>query len=260
MSEFHVTYPPSPVGRDFVVGDLHGHLDLLQDRMRQVDFDGERDRCFSVGDLIDRGPKPVECLLLARQPWFFPVRGNHEQMMLDAVLTQTMDLWYANGGVWFAESSPEVWPELQEVARSLPFAITIEHRSGQTIGLCHAESPVANWADIEQVEDDDSAIQEMIWGRMRIMTGDCSAVAGVSWVISGHTPRQRMSVLGNSVFIDTGAFYSGNLTLLNLEEFLATRVEARLAGDTRSGRSDTVNMKGRYQFQAPISNTRLLPQ
>ena len=225
MSAFHVNYPPNRVGRDFVVGDLHGHLDLLEDQLCKVDFDGERDRCFSVGDLIDRGHKPVECLLLALRPWFFPVRGNHEQMMLEAVPTQSMDLWFANGGGWFAETSCEAWPELLEIARSLPFALTIEHCSGQTVGICHAESPVADWGDIEQVEDDDSAIQEMIWGRMRIVTGDSSAVAGVSWVISGHTPLHSMSVLGNSVFIDTGAFYSGNLTLLNLDDFLATREE-----------------------------------
>ena len=222
MSAFHVNYPPNRVGRDFVVGDLHGHLDLLEDRLRKVDFDVDRDRCFSVGDLIDRGPEPVGCLLLAQRPWFFPVRGNHEQMMLDAVFTQSMGLWYTNGGEWFADSSRKAWPKLQEVAHGLPFAITIEHKSGQTIGICHAESPVADWSDIEKVEGDDYATQEMIWRRRRIMQGDCSEVAGVSWVISGHTPRQRMTVLGNSVFIDTGAFFSGNLTLLNLDEFLST--------------------------------------
>ncbi len=115
MRGFHVNYPPNPVGRDFVVGDLHGHFDLLEDRLRQVEFDGARDRCFSVGDLIDRGPKPVDCLLLARRPWFFPVRGNHEQMMLDAILSQTMDLWFANGGGWFAETSCEAWPNCAEL-------------------------------------------------------------------------------------------------------------------------------------------------
>ena len=225
MSVFHVHYPPNRIGRDFVVGDLHGHLDLLEDQLQKVDFDAERNRCFSVGDLIDRGPESVECLMLALRPWFFPIRGNHEQMMLDALASQSkksMQLWFSNGGEWYEESSNEDWPQLQEIARSLPFALTIEHSSGLTIGLCHAESPVTDWGDIAKVEGDSSATDDMIWGRRRVFAGKCSPVAGVSWVISGHTPLDEMTVLGNSVFIDTGAFFSGNLTLLNLDEFLST--------------------------------------
>jgi serine/threonine protein phosphatase 1 len=66
-------------GRDFVVGDIHGWLEPLQAELDAVCFDPAVDRLFSVGDLIDRGPDSEQCLLLTREPWFFAVRGNHEQ-------------------------------------------------------------------------------------------------------------------------------------------------------------------------------------
>ncbi|MDE9571066.1 metallophosphoesterase, partial [Xenorhabdus bovienii] len=66
--------------RIFVVGDLHGCYQLLMDRLQQIDFDYENDLLISVGDLIDRGDRNVECLDLITQSWFRAVRGNHEQM------------------------------------------------------------------------------------------------------------------------------------------------------------------------------------
>lgn len=70
-------------GRDFVVGDLHGHRSLFDGELARVGFDPAQDRVFSVGDLIDRGPESLETLALLGQPWFFAVLGNHELMLLN---------------------------------------------------------------------------------------------------------------------------------------------------------------------------------
>ncbi len=69
----------------WVVGDLHGCYTNLMNRLDAVGFDPAQDLLVSVGDLIDRGTENVECLDLINQPWFRAVRGNHEQMMLDAI-------------------------------------------------------------------------------------------------------------------------------------------------------------------------------
>ena len=66
-------------GRDFVLGDLHGCLELLQIEMIKVGFNEETDRIFSVGDLVDRGPDSLKCLELVFEPWFHSVLGNHEE-------------------------------------------------------------------------------------------------------------------------------------------------------------------------------------
>ena len=71
-------------GRDFVVGDIHGMFPALRELLARAGFDEECDRLFSVGDLIDRGPRSREALEWLAQPWFHAVRGNHEQLLLDS--------------------------------------------------------------------------------------------------------------------------------------------------------------------------------
>lgn len=48
--------PTNHAGRDFVVVDLHGCLDQLEALLKAIGFDPARDRLFSVGNLVDRGP------------------------------------------------------------------------------------------------------------------------------------------------------------------------------------------------------------
>ena len=49
-------------GRDWVVGDVHGCFTTLREALLAIDFEHGRDRLFSVGDLIDRGPNSIEAL------------------------------------------------------------------------------------------------------------------------------------------------------------------------------------------------------
>ena len=82
MTTFHQHLPANTVGRDFIVGDLHGCLDLLHAELARLQFEPAKDRLFSVGDLADRGPDSMGCLRLLREPWFHAVRGNHEDMLI----------------------------------------------------------------------------------------------------------------------------------------------------------------------------------
>jgi serine/threonine protein phosphatase 1 len=75
--------PANTRGRDFVVGDLHGHRTLLERELARCGFNAATDRVFSVGDLIDRGPDSLATLELLAEPWFHAVLGNHELMLLN---------------------------------------------------------------------------------------------------------------------------------------------------------------------------------
>ncbi|MGC9216946.1 metallophosphoesterase [Acidithiobacillus sp.] len=77
-----IAHPANLQGRDFIVGDLHGHPDVLRRLMDHVGFDYDMDRLFSVGDLVDRGPNSAGALDLLEAPWFYPVLGNHDAMLL----------------------------------------------------------------------------------------------------------------------------------------------------------------------------------
>lgn len=81
MSEIVKKLSSNVEGRDFIVGDLHGCYDELLNLLSVVSFNVEKDRLISTGDLIDRGPKPVECLELLNQKWFYSVKGNHESLI-----------------------------------------------------------------------------------------------------------------------------------------------------------------------------------
>lgn len=93
-----------PEGLAFFVGDIHGQYDLLMESLNEAGFEPEKGHVlYSVGDLIDRGPQNMECLKLLDEPWFFAVRGNHEDFMIRTVIENSEDaenMWAFNGGQW----------------------------------------------------------------------------------------------------------------------------------------------------------------
>ena len=78
-------------GRDFIVGDLHGCRAMLDTLLEHVVFDVQKDRLFSTGDLVDRGPDSEGCLALMKQPWFYPVLGNHDAMLMAWITGKSRD-------------------------------------------------------------------------------------------------------------------------------------------------------------------------
>jgi len=96
------------LGRDFVVGDIHGHIDLFHEELSREGFDPIKDRVFSVGDLIDRGPDSLACLDLLNEPWFHAVRGNHEQMMIEWATGEGFPDWKSEFGDWLEGLSANV--------------------------------------------------------------------------------------------------------------------------------------------------------
>ena len=67
-------YTINTKGTDYVVGDIHGHFTLLQNTLKELGFSEEKDRLFSVGDLVDRGEESHLALEWLDKPWFYPVR------------------------------------------------------------------------------------------------------------------------------------------------------------------------------------------
>ena len=56
----HIEIPLSENKRHFVVGDIHGRYDTFINLLEEINYDETTDMIYSVGDLIDRGPKVVE--------------------------------------------------------------------------------------------------------------------------------------------------------------------------------------------------------
>lgn len=205
-------------GNDYVVGDLHGCFDLLEEKMYEIGFDKDVDRLFSVGDLVDRGTKNLECLRLIDADWFYAVQGNHEDMMLKALLDRkNIDHWLMNGGDWYMRLTKQQSDEVVELCKiireTMPYSIIVETNEGD-VGICHAQPPSEDWDDA--INPDSRDIQVMLWARTWIESGDADPVKGVSKTFHGHTPKDEPLILGNTSFIDTGAVFTGKLTIMQI--------------------------------------------
>lgn len=223
--------PANVAGRDFVIGDIHGCFDEFHTLLKAVEFNPLTDRMISVGDLIDRGPHSMMCIDLVYEPWFYAVRGNHEQLMIDTILNHDMnakDTWLYNGGVWSA-SHPQY--ELRDAATrldQLPLVITVGE--GETrFNVVHAElistrrysyafyapgeadslvtdQTIDNWG----FSDDDET--GMIWGRT-IINGveyrkfKYQDATNLSTTFVGHTPCKEVKRVERQVYLDTAAVY-----------------------------------------------------
>lgn len=136
---------PNGAGRDFVVGDLHGHRALLEGELLRLRFDVRRDRLFSVGDLVDRGPDSMATLALLEEPWFHAVIGNHELMLLNYLgfygSRQHGRRSFANGvGAWVVAAQARHRERLHRLAEQVALLPLARHVSGtQPFNVLHGD-------------------------------------------------------------------------------------------------------------------------
>lgn len=241
--------PANRLGRDFVVGDLHGCPTPLYRLLHKVKFDHETDRLISVGDLIDRGPSSVDTLRLLRQPWFYAVIGNHEAMLQSYLGTahwkehRGPDFLH-NGGNWILGVPPhsDVIPEIRELVSWLPLVIEVGEGAAR-YRVVHAEIPSRVLSDGEIAEPDLVWCRDsVVWSRSAVSQAakHLSAVKGFrladagqhsvesTLTISGHSVVDRPVYFRNQLFIDTGSYYrcgehepTVGLTMVNPSQFKA---------------------------------------
>ena len=66
--------------KKFVIGDIHSHYNKMMELFEIINFDFENDTLISLGDLIDRGPNPIEVIeTLMKVNNFIHILGNHDE-------------------------------------------------------------------------------------------------------------------------------------------------------------------------------------
>ncbi|MBU2741858.1 metallophosphoesterase [Acidithiobacillus albertensis] len=216
-----VRHAANTQGRDFIVGDLHGCAGYLDTLLRYVGFDPSTDRLFSVGDLTDRGPDSPAVLDWLREPWFLPVLGNHDAMLMAVLMDQLETVsdvkemspvdrvrievyggsFFSNGGKWllpFLQGSAHLdtlagWLDL---LRGMPLIRVVGADSPSRFHVAHAEllGGDADWCDqtLDQSDAEENPLWESphnIWGFD--MTGD-----GLDHVLWGRELRARVAENG----------------------------------------------------------------
>ena len=230
-----VVKPPQlPEGiRIYAVGDIHGRADLLKEKFAVIDADIARNpigRPIEVflGDYIDRGPQSAHTLDLLIERGLHRetvlLKGNHEAFLLEVLRDPAkLEDWRQFGGLQTLMSygiQPMLNPDSAERA-DLIRALT-EVMPNHHLKLLESLKPSFVCGDFffvhagvrpgiplrEQQEND------LLWIRNEFLDSDENFG---KFIVHGHTPVQKPDVRPNRINIDTGAYATGNLTLLTIQ-------------------------------------------
>lgn len=201
-------------GRDFCVGDIHGSYVRLAAFMDKLKFDPTKDRLFSTGDLCDRGPDSPDVIDWLCQPWFHPVLGNHDRMLIDAYDAPypNEEALYINGGIWWAALTPEEKAEYYWEFMALPMMIEVMV-GGRKFGIIHANALYNDWEETKKVVKDRHSHEGnfVIWDRTRHYGERVGYVKGVDQLLVGHNVVPEAQWEKNVINLDTGGVFFGKI-------------------------------------------------
>lgn len=212
-----------PADSFIVVGDIHGCLKSLEALMRELEPHADRTHVF-LGDYIDRGPDSygvVEYLLeFSRGHDCVFLRGNHEQMLIDALMegdAESWAHWLHNGGTLTMDSYRRHGLSPMEARGHADFYVSTEMYF-DTPGYLFVHGGVNPFLSVERnLAATDP--YEFLWERRHL---DMDAPKWEKTVVFGHTPMQKPLLRPPMVGLDTGCVFAdrgyGKLSALLLPE------------------------------------------
>jgi serine/threonine protein phosphatase 1 len=219
--------------RIYAIGDIHGRSDLLQNRLTQIEADCEahpypRSIIVFLGDYIDRGPaskQVIDLLIECKQKTeSIFLKGNHEtfeQRFLND--PNTLDEWRSCGGLETLVSyglNPPLNPDATErtkLAHELADAMGEEHLEfikSLELSFCCGDflfvhAGIRPGIPLHKQKEDD-----LLWIRDEFLT---YARPFEKFVVHGHTPVRALDIRNNRANLDTGAFATGHLACVAIE-------------------------------------------
>lgn len=230
------------------MSDIHGQYDLFLQMLEKINF-SDKDTLYILGDIIDRGPQPLEIYdYIKDKENIILLLGNHEEMF-NNYYSETIQrtpwhtrnddyrLWIANGGkttetAFLARPSDEQ-EEIKNYLANLPYYKIVEVNDKKYI-LSHARPIIRKNSSEELSEEDlreyiEQQLQENIKDRTIVWGRDFSKYRMNNGyrIIHGHTPVQY--IFGNDVItaysfgevidIDCGCAIPSTLACLRLDDF-----------------------------------------
>lgn len=166
-----------------IISDSHGNLSALDAVLADLELNGPLDEVLMGGDVAYGGPFPRECIDRVIERGYRTVRGNTDQMIIDA----------ASG----TEDPHARWVTQQLEQRhlafleGLPVKIEVDVGEGRRLGLVHATP----WSIYESVVPDmeDEAFERML------------ADAGTDALAYGHIHLQHQRNLAQGMVVAVGS-------------------------------------------------------
>jgi len=199
--------------RLFAIGDIHGCLHELDELLAEIKPTKD-DTLLTLGDIIDRGPDSkgvIQRLLqLKTKTNLLMLRGNHEQLMLDARFDEVAYVtWMHNGGM--------------EMLRSYSPSATLLDIPLEHIAFLE-KPPLFYWETSTHIfvhggldPHTDLPLQSkdtMLWSRFAHPAPHKTGKI----MVCGHTPQisGRPNHQGHAICLDTATFTGGPLTALEV--------------------------------------------
>jgi serine/threonine protein phosphatase 1 len=220
-------------GTVYVIGDVHGRLDLLLGLEALIFEDAKNSEneklIIYIGDMIDRGPDSAGVLTHIRGPvptnfLRLALLGNHEHMLLRFVQDTNEDMWLNFGGretlMSYGVGAKETFdakPGTTDMRILLQKAIPRDHLNflhslPQAIKLKHFILTHAG-GDPEKSFADQTK-RDMVWG----VRGFLKTKADYGQeMVHGHFIVDEVRRADGKIAIDTGAYTSGRLSAVKLE-------------------------------------------
>ena len=219
--------------RLLAIGDIHGHLTAL-DKLLESVAPTESDTLIFLGDYVDKGPNVAQTIerlveLASTQNWIF-LRGNHDQMFLDACLDSSqVGIWETLAGEAPLRSYGKGCT--QSLLELVPDA-HIDFLQNRCQNFYESDSFIFVHGGIRpHLEPSEEEIYRLQW----MVLSSAAQHLSTKTVVCGHSAQEsgRIVDLGHTICIDTGISKGGFLTCLDLTNF--RYVQASADGEVRSG-------------------------
>jgi serine/threonine protein phosphatase 1 len=226
--------PRLPDGiRIYAISDIHGCADLLRQMFTVIDRDlttigSMRAIHVFLGDYIDRGPdsrRTIDLLVeRGRKHESVFLKGNHEAFLFDVLRDPSrLQDWRQYGGLQTLASyglRPSLNPDAAEQAELIgQFALTIPPHQRHFFDNLRLRFVCGDFFFVHAGIRPGVALakqqeQDLLWIREDFLV---SEQRFGKYIVHGHTPVRAPDIRPNRVNIDTGAYATGNLTLLAIQ-------------------------------------------
>lgn len=231
----------------YVTSDIHGRLDRLKRLIDDINLSKD-DTLYIIGDLVDRGDKPIETIeFVMHHPQIETIMGNHDEMMLYALKykdEKQIERWGRNGNEptvkGFLERSLEQQERILSFIEGLPYYKIIDSK----YLLIHAGFEPLRLFEHMKNQPLEQALEEqkdrLVWVRDDFIKNEA---LDHLITIFGHTPRSYIDELlevestlpyeiwfdgiyKDKVGIDTGNCYEGGrMACLRLDDLKTFYIE-----------------------------------
>ena len=216
-----------------IIGDIHGCHEELMNLLQKLGYQdvdgipthpGERKAVF-VGDLVDRGPAADSVLetvmSMTHAGTALCVSGNHENKLMRALKGNKVQITHglAETLAQLDERPPEFKDKVKEFILGLNEHYLLDQGN---LAVAHAgileryqgriSGRIRNFCLYGQTTGENDE-----WG-MPVREDWAADYRGSTMVVYGHTPVTEPRWLNNTINVDTGCVFGGNLTALRYPE------------------------------------------